>query len=258
MLISIALQYIVSGRHEMNRLESMGARVAFARKFRGMTQHEVADLSELAQSSLASLESGRNKGCRKVIGLAKTLNVPTEWLYSGETNGKTVDEILVIGYDYNEFPSTSSPNGQTSERSPISHDNKIGQFDEKNGVKFLSWTTRSISAPKTAYGKSIGEKSRFGLPYDYSDTAYLLQSKKTFKLVDINKGDYLFIEPDAIVKPRDLVIAIKDGTNILAGRIILADGILLIIHENDFGEESINKLSDLFLGGVIKGSIRSI
>ena len=236
----------------MNGLESMGQRVAFARKYRGMTQHEVSALSKIAQSSLASLESGRNKGCRKVVGLAKSLNVSAQWIYSGETNGKTVEEILLAGYSFNEFSSFNSLPSHVDRQSDLSKENAADGFDVKIGVKLLSWTTRSLLSPKTAYSKTIDDKRRFGMPCDYTDTAYLLQCPLVIKPIRINRGDHLLIEPEAIAKSGDLVIAIDNKENIILGKMLVLGSVSSVLVEFEFGKETILNVDDLFIAGVVK------
>lgn len=51
------------------------------RKWRGMTQVQVADLTGLGQGYLSEIETGAKKGSRDALEvLAAALNVPADWL----------------------------------------------------------------------------------------------------------------------------------------------------------------------------------
>lgn len=242
----------------MNGLNSLGQRVLFVRRFRQMTQQEIAKLSGIAQSSLASLEADRNKGSRKLVSLAKSLNISPEWLYSGETNGLSINEILKAGFGLNTYSTDHGVNLHKGLETNKSRNDEEEPFGQAIGVKLLAWTTRSILSPGTAYGMRIGDQKRFGWPDDYSRTAYMIAAGDSARLINIKKGDHLLVEPDATANAGDRVIAIKDSKSILLGKALISNGFTFFVHEDEDGETHACLLDDFTFGGVIKGNLRSL
>ncbi|WP_137822552.1 LexA family transcriptional regulator [Pseudomonas sp. D(2018)] len=64
-------------------LDTLGKRVAFARKLRRLTQADLATRIGIGQSSIATLEGGRSKSSRYMHRLAEVLNVSGRWLDEG-------------------------------------------------------------------------------------------------------------------------------------------------------------------------------
>lgn len=68
-------------------LNTIGGRIAFARKALDLTQSELGRLAGVGQSSIALLESGSTKAPKQALELANALQVPLEWLMHGECSG---------------------------------------------------------------------------------------------------------------------------------------------------------------------------
>lgn len=64
-------------------LDTLGKRLSFVRRLRGLTQEQLAVLAGIGQPSIASLESGRSKGSRFVHKLSAALGVSEVWLTDG-------------------------------------------------------------------------------------------------------------------------------------------------------------------------------
>lgn len=241
-------------------LESVGKRVAYARKYRSLTQQELADRAGIAQSSLASLEAGRNKGSRSIVSLAKALDVPAEWLDSGQTNGKTVQEILL----------GQLPQGASSEEQAFHGLFKqavLGEYSSAYqqpsavpadtmapalGLKLLAWTARSLLAPETAYKQYLGNQCRFQWPFPHSPRAFLLRATRSFYIPNLHEDDFLLIEPDApVVAGRDLIV-VDANDEIQLGRVMdTPSGQHLLVVTNE-GEPELRPLDDsMRIAGVI-------
>lgn len=65
-------------------LNTLGGRIAFARKALDLTQSELGKLAGVGQSSIALLENGSTKAPKQALELANALQVPLEWLMHGE------------------------------------------------------------------------------------------------------------------------------------------------------------------------------
>ena len=172
-------------------LDSVGKRVAYARKYRSLTQQELADRAGVAQSSLASLEAGRNKGSRSLVSLAKALDVPAEWLDSGHNHEQTMD---LLRSNLRSIPSAADQIVQRmlsdavpGEQSAAYMQSEISPTDmvQPIGLKLLAWTARSLLDPDTAYKQNLEQQRRFQWPFPYSPRAFLLRATRDLSLIHI-------------------------------------------------------------------------
>ena len=67
----------------MNNLDTFGNRLTFARKFRKLTQKEVAKKAGIEQGTLSGLETGKSTSTSSAIPLSKALDVSVDWLIDG-------------------------------------------------------------------------------------------------------------------------------------------------------------------------------
>lgn len=68
----------------MDKLDSLAERLAWARKRVGLSQQQLADRCEVAQSTIGSLEAGTRYSARKVSVIADALGVDALWLADGK------------------------------------------------------------------------------------------------------------------------------------------------------------------------------
>lgn len=66
-----------------NRWLSFAERLSFLREERQLTQAQLAAKSGLSQTTIGNLETGRNKGTKKILELANALQITPEWLIHG-------------------------------------------------------------------------------------------------------------------------------------------------------------------------------
>lgn len=66
--------------------KSVGVRLKYARKLRGMNQDALAKKAKISQSAISELETGLSKSPwgTNLVALAQSLDVNTEWLASGK------------------------------------------------------------------------------------------------------------------------------------------------------------------------------
>lgn len=64
-------------------LDSFAERLIFLREERQLTQAQLAAKSGLSQATIGNLETGRNKGTKKILELANALQITPEWLIHG-------------------------------------------------------------------------------------------------------------------------------------------------------------------------------
>lgn len=64
--------------------KSLGSRLIIARKGRNLSQKKLAEMVKKSQSTIAALETGRNKECTFIMQLAAALQVDPLWLETGK------------------------------------------------------------------------------------------------------------------------------------------------------------------------------
>lgn len=83
-------------------MDTLAQRLAHARAERKMTQAELARKSGIAQATIAHIESGRNKGTKHLIELARALGVSANWLNSGKGSMTEVSMRPIAVYENEE------------------------------------------------------------------------------------------------------------------------------------------------------------
>lgn len=67
----------------MDKLDTLGARLRWARRRMGFTQAGAAKAVGMSQPSLSDLENDNTKGTTSLLGLASLYGVDAQWLQSG-------------------------------------------------------------------------------------------------------------------------------------------------------------------------------
>jgi len=232
-------------------LNTVGKRVAFARKSRSLTQQELAERAAIAQSSLASLEKGRNKGSRSLVRLAKVLNVSPGWLDTGDAGGRSLSEILSGGYYLGQ--AKGSEDIQESVVGAVLQGLQLDTI----GVRLLSWTARSIFDHQTAYHQAIEGQRRFNWPYDHSPEAFLLRVPFDQYIPMIKSGELLLIEPNHEPSHGGLVVAMNAEGEIMLGKILDTHHGKMVLQAKEAGGERLYSLDSLVVGGMVAGSYRA-
>jgi phage repressor protein C with HTH and peptisase S24 domain/DNA-binding XRE family transcriptional regulator len=81
---AIAIQVAVPITVVMEELNTIGARVAWARQQRKLTQQQLADRAGVAQSTIGSVESGQRQKPRELNSIARALEASVLWMETGE------------------------------------------------------------------------------------------------------------------------------------------------------------------------------
>jgi transcriptional regulator with XRE-family HTH domain len=63
--------------------KAVGARIAEARKRKGMTQKQLAAALEMSPRTITEWEQGRTNPYRQIVRLASSLEVPPSWIWHG-------------------------------------------------------------------------------------------------------------------------------------------------------------------------------
>ena len=116
---------------------TLSKRLKECRLTSGMTQKALAKRCNMAQATIAEIESGRNQGSTRIAAIAKALGVNALWLAEGKGEkypGKTpIDQVVLDRFIYTY--STSS---------------KASQEFLLDAIKTVETLETSISKDKTA------------------------------------------------------------------------------------------------------------
>lgn len=80
-------------------LNTFGERLLFAREKRGLSQDQLGEKAGVSQVTINHIETGRNASSKKLVNIARALNVPAEWLSDGEGQSKVLREFLSADID---------------------------------------------------------------------------------------------------------------------------------------------------------------
>lgn len=247
-------------------LDSVGKRVAYARKYRSLTQQELADRAGIAQSSLASLEAGRNKGSRSLVSLAKALDVPPEWLDSGQTQGKTVQELLLGVLPQDGSIAEKSLHGVLKNAVLGEYSSAYQQSEasfsstvQPIGLKLLAWTARSLLDPETAYKQQLEQQRRFQWPFPHGSRAFLLRATRDFHIPNLREDDFLLIEPDAPVEAGRHIVVVRSDEEILLGRVVDTTVSQFLLLATEPGQEQLYPLdATMRVVGIISSRLQRV
>lgn len=238
-------------------LDSVGKRVACARRYRSLTQQELADRAGIAQSSLASLEAGRNKGSRSLVSLAKALDVPAEWLDSGHNHEQI---MALLRGNLLRIPSGAEQSVQRMLKSAVPGEQSAAYLESSTvpkgikisiGLKLLAWTARSLLDPDTAYKQHLEQQRRFQWPFPHSSRAFLLRVTRDFHIPDLQEDNFILIEPDAPVSAGRDVVAVLSDDDIRLGRVLGTPSGQFLLFAINQGEEELLPMNAMRVAGVI-------
>lgn len=71
-------------------MRTLAERLIWAREQKGLTQESLGKLSGVSQSTIGNLESGIRQSARKIVDIAKALDVDPIWLANGEGVAKPI------------------------------------------------------------------------------------------------------------------------------------------------------------------------
>lgn len=77
--------------------QEIGARIQQARKEKGLTQEELAEMASFSKRSLQDYETGQTIPYRQLQELGRLLGRPTEWFLYGERDPSGADLEQVLG-----------------------------------------------------------------------------------------------------------------------------------------------------------------
>jgi len=86
-------------------LTTLGRRLKFARKRKGLTQQELGDMADTTQGVIQQIENGKILRPRNIDKIAKALEVSPSWLQFGDNKIDKLDEAtLNLALEISDLP----------------------------------------------------------------------------------------------------------------------------------------------------------
>lgn len=95
-------------------MRTLAERLIWAREQKGLTQESLGKLSGVSQSTIGNLESGLRQSARKIVDIARALDVDPVWLANGDGAARPVEAGGSIPID----PSPASSNSPFIQTGP--------------------------------------------------------------------------------------------------------------------------------------------
>lgn len=165
-------------------MDTLAKRLKSAREQAGLSQASLAKLIGTGQSTIGSIENGRNQGSGKLLQIARALNVLPEWLETGRGQMRPNKEADSQPFDANVIPAAVG-----ERRIPLLNYVQAGVFCDP------------------------GQNFTFeGMEYlltdlDLSERAFALQIKGDSMHPEFKEGDRIIVDCEVSPRPGDFVVA---------------------------------------------------
>jgi len=171
-------------------MKTLAERLTWARNEAGLTQQELAKKTGVAQSTIASWESGARETGRKISVVADFLGVNSLWLSEGKGSARTSTTNESASSRVAEVSNViDAPLG--THRIPLLNYVQAGAMRE---VLDQPWA-----------GEFLIAESRI------SSSSFALEIRGESMLPQFREGDRVIIDPDVVPQPGDMVVAKNGG-----------------------------------------------
>ncbi|MGO3890106.1 MAG: LexA family protein [Paenalcaligenes sp.] len=160
-------------------MDNLAKRLKHAREQVGLSQAALAKLIGSGQSTIGSIENGRNQGSGKLLQIARALRVRPEWLETGRGGM----------HENNNSPSNVVPASIGERRIPLLNYIQAGIFTDAG----QNFTMEDVEYLLT--------------DLDLSERAFALQIKGDSMLPDFREGDRIIVDCEVTPRPGDFVVA---------------------------------------------------
>ncbi|MDD2162541.1 XRE family transcriptional regulator [Pseudomonas sp. MIL19] len=199
----------------LNRpLNTFSQRLIFRREQCGLTQAQLAKKSGLSQATIGNLETGRNKGTKKILELANALNITPEWLANGGdlslANATALRRGLGIlskeeqrEHDMKRLLSmaTLMPEQETAQvetpAAPIVQPLQM--------LPIISWLDPALKTPQDTYLSSSAE-GHFRTPFEQSKQAFWMRVSFDVMEPEYLENDLILVDPTVSPQSTDDIV----------------------------------------------------
>lgn len=195
-------------------LDSFAARLTFRREQCGLTQAQLASRSGLSQATIGNLETGRNKGTKKILELAKTLHVTPDWLVHGGNLDKA--RSAAVRQDFGLLPREELQQNRWQtllngavvqpETEDVPSQRSAGTHLRSPSVlPIISWTDQALRSPERAH-LSPSAEGYFLSPFEQSPQAFWMRISFDVMEPEYLPNDLVLIDPAVTPKSTDDIV----------------------------------------------------
>lgn len=217
-------------------METIADRLRNRRLELKMSQDDLAKASGLSQSTIAHIESGRNKGTKHAVPLADALQVEVRWLTQGtlrvvraQTRDSAENLPLIFDSASGKHPHNSD---QSAESKTKNVPPDIEYLDEELNFRPIPVIGRAQGGmPERIWTDGdypVGATDKYAMVATSDHHAFLTPIVGTSMVPKFNPGDYAFVEPETPVEIEDdVLVRLATGETMLKRLISRRGGIQL-------------------------------
>lgn len=201
-------------------LDSFAARLTFRREQCGFTQAQLAAKSGLSQATIGNLETGRNKGTKKILELAKALHITPEWLIHGGNLSQA--QATVVRKDFGILSAEEQSDHEIKRLLGMADDMpKIeGATEQKSArstaqpvqmLPIIAWFDKALTTPHATYLSHVAE-GHFRTSFQHGPLAFFMRVSFDVMAPEYQENDLILVDPE--VSPQntdDIVILDANG-----------------------------------------------
>ena len=202
-------------------LASFAERLTFLREERQLTQAQLAVKSGLSQATIGNLETGRNKGTKKILELANALQITPEWLIHGgnlaQAKGAFFRKDLGVlpaeetGPQHLKGLFSSAKLAPVVEAAPEPQPG-IPFPPQSRKLPIISWVNEALSTPNETHLNHQAE-GWFLSPFEHSPKAFWMRVCFDQMEPHYLVGDLILVDPTVTPNNNDDVV-VRDARDI--------------------------------------------
>lgn len=190
-------------------LDSFAERLTFLREERQLTQAQLAAKSGLSQATIGNLETGRNKGTKKILELANALQITPEWLIHGgnlpQAKGAFFRKDLGVLPSEDTGPQHLKGLLGGAKMAPVVEDEQEPQSGiplspQSRKLPIISWVDEALSTPNETHLSHQAE-GWFLSPFEHSPQAFWMRVCFDQMEPYYFEGDLILVDPT--IKPNN-------------------------------------------------------
>ncbi|WP_052081163.1 LexA family transcriptional regulator [Pseudomonas sp. ML96] len=200
-----------------SKLTSLAVRLAFRREQCGLTQAQLADKSGLSQATIGNLETGRNKGTKRILELALALHITPEWLLHGgnlnAAKGNALRRDLAVPTSEQRLEremqrllsmqvipvETKSPRNALPANAPLT-------------LPIIDWFDQALATPLQTY-LSHESRGSFPSPFKQSPSSFWMRVPTDVMSPEYQENDLILVDPELLARNNDdIVVRDTNGT----------------------------------------------
>lgn len=202
-------------------LASFAERLTFLREERQLTQAQLAVKSGLSQATIGNLETGRNKGTKKILELANALHITPEWLIHGgnlaQAKGAFFRKDMGVLPAEETGPQHLLGLISRAPMAPVVEDEPETQAGipippPAQELPIISWENEALSTPLEAHLKHQA-KDWFLSPFEHSPHAFWMRVWFDQMEPHYLEGDLILVDPTITPNNNDDVV-VRDAKGI--------------------------------------------